>query len=443
MSGFKKSEYVLTGSTQSGIIYLYSPCEYVLKKFKGKGFFCFIDGFLKGFFNKKMISRMKDDLLGNSADQLDGKFRRWKKTWQKHQELYRLATKSSNAWRENWEKLDKLNGRFWAESYQIETIDSFGTELNKIISNNLKKIGLDGSLTGKLICPARLTVLQKMMSDREKVKKGKMPKNVYLRRYWYCHGDWNGGELLTKELFKKDIKQKEIKTDFKSLKKIHRAVDKKLDKPVLNLVRLLRILSLWRDERKVLMQKINLGYERVIKDAANELKVDSNLVKCSLLKEVDEIPVNREKFVSRRKAGVAVFDFSKDKEKETIVDGNEAFKIINRFCQAKGKSMIRGTSASKGLTVGRIMIVLRKNDFPKFKKGMILVTTMTRPEYYPLMRIAKAVVTDEGGITSHAAIISRELGIPCVIGTQIATSVLKDGQLVEVNADHGTIKILK
>ena len=89
------------------------------------------------------------------------------------------------------------------------------------------------------------------------------------------------------------------------------------------------------------------------------------------------------------------------------------------------------------------MIVLRKNDFPKFKKGMILVTTMTRPEYYPLMRIAKAVVTDEGGITSHAAIISRELGIPCVIGTKIATRVLKDGQLVEVDANKGVVKVIK
>ena len=59
------------------------------------------------------------------------------------------------------------------------------------------------------------------------------------------------------------------------------------------------------------------------------------------------------------------------------------------------------------------------------------------------MKKASAIVTDEGGVTCHAAIVSRELKIPCIIGTKIATKVLKDGQLVEVNANHGWVKIIK
>ena len=68
---------------------------------------------------------------------------------------------------------------------------------------------------------------------------------------------------------------------------------------------------------------------------------------------------------------------------------------------------------------------------------------MTRPEYVPLMKKASGVVTDEGGITCHAAIISRELGMPCVIGTKIATRMFKTGDLVEVDANNGLVRMLE
>ena len=70
------------------------------------------------------------------------------------------------------------------------------------------------------------------------------------------------------------------------------------------------------------------------------------------------------------------------------------------------------------------------------------MTSMTTTNMVPLIRHAAAIVTDEGGITCHAAIISRELKIPCVVGTQIATKVLKNGDRVEVDADNGTVKII-
>ena len=91
---------------------------------------------------------------------------------------------------------------------------------------------------------------------------------------------------------------------------------------------------------------------------------------------------------------------------------------------------------------GRVRVVIDpKND--KFSEGAILVTSMTRVEFVPLMRIAKAVITDEGGLACHAAIISRELNLPCIIGTKIATKVLHDGDLVEMDMDRGIVKILK
>ncbi len=72
--------------------------------------------------------------------------------------------------------------------------------------------------------------------------------------------------------------------------------------------------------------------------------------------------------------------------------------------------------------------------------GDILVTTMTRPDFMQLMRKAKAVVTDEGGIICHAAIVSRELGIPCIIGTKNATKILNTGDQIEMDLKTGIIK---
>ena len=76
------------------------------------------------------------------------------------------------------------------------------------------------------------------------------------------------------------------------------------------------------------------------------------------------------------------------------------------------------------------------------QKGEIIVSSMTRPEMVVAMKKAAAIITDEGGITSHAAIVSRELGIPCILGTKIATKVFKNGDIAEVDANNGIVRKL-
>ncbi|HLC48700.1 MAG TPA: PEP-utilizing enzyme, partial [Candidatus Norongarragalinales archaeon] len=87
--------------------------------------------------------------------------------------------------------------------------------------------------------------------------------------------------------------------------------------------------------------------------------------------------------------------------------------------------------------------ILTPSDLPKMGEGDILVAQATNPDVVPAMKKAAAIVTNTGGITCHAAIVSRELGIPCIVGTKIATDVLKDGMVVEVDATKGIVKILK
>jgi len=80
------------------------------------------------------------------------------------------------------------------------------------------------------------------------------------------------------------------------------------------------------------------------------------------------------------------------------------------------------------------------DDMPKMQEGDILVSTATTPSIVPAIRKAVAIVADEGGLTCHAAIISREFNIPCVVGTKIGTKILKDGDQIEVDATKGLVK---
>jgi len=105
----------------------------------------------------------------------------------------------------------------------------------------------------------------------------------------------------------------------------------------------------------------------------------------------------------------------------------------------KAKILAKGLPASPGLVSGRARILLDLHQAKDFQKGDILVTKMTDPDWVPIMKMASAIVTDEGGMTSHAAIVSRELGIPAVVGTGNATSVIKDGQIITVDAYRGVI----
>lgn len=109
----------------------------------------------------------------------------------------------------------------------------------------------------------------------------------------------------------------------------------------------------------------------------------------------------------------------------------------------KTASEFKGVVACKGGFIrGRVKSIFNSQEATFFRKGDILVTPMTSPEYLSAMKKAKAIVTDEGGLTCHAAIVSRELNKPCIIGTKIATKVLKDGNLIEVDADKGIVRKL-
>lgn len=112
---------------------------------------------------------------------------------------------------------------------------------------------------------------------------------------------------------------------------------------------------------------------------------------------------------------------------------------IEKHGEIKGKVILTGLSASPGVASGEVKLISSVKELDKVQKGDILVTKMTDPDMVPAMERAAAIVTDEGGSTSHAAIVSRELGIPAIVGTEEATSLLKDNQIITVDGSSGKV----
>ncbi|KKU80668.1 MAG: Phosphoenolpyruvate synthase [Candidatus Gottesmanbacteria bacterium GW2011_GWA1_47_8] len=117
-------------------------------------------------------------------------------------------------------------------------------------------------------------------------------------------------------------------------------------------------------------------------------------------------------------------------EKTSTIDSSQLTQL---------KLLLKGDPASPGITGGRVRIIRSVRELHVIQTGDVLVTTMTTPDFVPAMRKAVAIITDRGGQTSHAAIVSRELGVPAIVGTKIGTRILKSGQSVMVNGTSGEI----
>jgi phosphohistidine swiveling domain-containing protein len=219
----------------------------------------------------------------------------------------------------------------------------------------------------------------------------------------------------------------------------------KIDDDLKLLIKVSEDFTYWQDERKKSTLWTTHYFSLILNEISKRTDIPADELKYMTPREVSKIFENkptREVLQQRKENGV----FYWDKEGHEALYGKDADEIKNKILGSTDLSDVddfRGLTASMGKATGRVKILKSVKEINKIEKGDILVAVMTRPDYVPAMKKAAAIVTDEGGVTSHAAIVSRELGIPCIIGTKIATKVLKDGMLVEVNANHSWVKIIK
>lgn len=127
-------------------------------------------------------------------------------------------------------------------------------------------------------------------------------------------------------------------------------------------------------------------------------------------------------------------------EENKLLTGDKVDKIESIVTAVHLTDNLKGMMVHGGKVTGRVKIILNPRNSQGFREGDVLVTGMTRPDYLPLMKKAAAFITDSGGVLCHAAITARELKKPCIIGTEKATKVLKDGDIIEVDADKGIVR---
>ncbi len=191
-------------------------------------------------------------------------------------------------------------------------------------------------------------------------------------------------------------------------------------------------------DKKIAIIKGSSGEKEEIK--LTEEKSNSQTLKENEIKKLSEIALNLEKH------------YKKSQNIEFAIEGKEIYIVqtraittinkginIAKVKELKGEVILTGLAASPGISFGKTKIVKSSRDLEKINQGDVLIMKMTNPEIIVAMQKASAIITDEGGITSHAAIVSREMGIPSVVGTREATIKIKENEIITVNGFTGKV----
>jgi len=330
---------------------------------------------------------------------------------------------------------------------------SYGADidLRKLLTAELSDNNNFNKVYAELAAPTKLSFVAKEQAELFAISKLPLSKqapalSAHTKRYFWIHNSYAGAKHLTQAFFAAQMKVAQ-RPVVKSTIAAKRVLVKNLglSRQTFRMANIIDFLSVWQDERKANLMQAVAYLDRV----ARELERRTGLPKehLSYLTTQEGLSLSLENcfkmknLLSSRAKGVYILMTAQG---EWVISGNNYKKFLAsqgiKFDQTQ--SELRGMTANPGTVSGKAVLCTSLKMLSKVRPGNILVATMTRPEFMPALRKAAAIVTDEGGITSHAAIVARELGIPAVIGTKNATKLIKDGMALEVRANHGLVRII-
>jgi len=210
----------------------------------------------------------------------------------------------------------------------------------------------------------------------------------------------------------------------------------------------------WVDKKTSKIKKATVAPQKI-----QLIKVGQKTIKAAVPKKIQNIQkLNSLQIVELAKIGIAIQKhYYYPQDIEWALQNNQLYIVQTRpittikkaagkskqKTKTQGKLLLQGDPAAPGIAAGPAKIILSAKDTRKVKKGEILVTTMTTPDFVPAMQLVEGIVTDKGGQTSHAAIVSRELSTPCVVGAEKATKLIKNGQIITIDGATGKIYLGK
>lgn len=222
----------------------------------------------------------------------------------------------------------------------------------------------------------------------------------------------------------------------------------KISKAHLKLVDKMNLITVWTDKRKRWEFSLHYYYNKILEELEKRYNIPHKNIKYLFTEELPLIEGHKKELLRRSEDRIKnqfIVEYGNDKYK-ILSKGkkkNEILKFIEKTIIPVDIEGLVASRGDKNVYRGTVKILFSPQDGNKIKNNDFLVATMTNPQYVMAMKKAIGFITDEGGVTCHAAIIAREMGKPCIIGTKIATKVLKDGDLVEVDATHGKVIIIK
>lgn len=326
--------------------------------------------------------------------------------------------------------------------------DVYGEVTNQVMAVFVKRKNLKRPISAYLEFLTNPDKLSQTALAYQEIRKSKNSKSLLNKYFWLDQG-YIGRGLNLKQLkaikshkIEKSLGDKAVKEKILKELKLSRA-----EHNLLNIFsELVYIKSLRSDSRQALYVVTN----NIIDSLALRLRVPAKYLETLSTPELVlavKGKIGALKDIAARWERSLIIPSSLNSYK-FILDNAKIDKFLNaRIDVAKkqldGVAELSGQVAQPGKASGQVRLIFGPQHNIKVKKGDILVSVSTSPQLLPAMKLAAAFVTDMGGITSHAAIVSRELKKPCVVGTKVATKILRDGDLVEVDADKGIIKILK
>ncbi|MEK6910603.1 MAG: PEP-utilizing enzyme [Nanoarchaeota archaeon] len=352
------------------------------------------------------------------------------------------------------EKLRKAIEQFWIY-VTVPELANYGSlpyleeKLRKYISNEQEV----HSAMEVLTAPENSSFYQLEEIDLVESKEIK----EHAKKYFWIKNSYESVEIADEKFFekrKKELsknlrviigkKQEEVKKRKIELKKKY-----KLSDDIMKIAEAIVMGIEWQDTRKkdiwiylhykdLILKEVCRRYKLPFDDMLNfrQLEIQDFLRrKVDILKEIEKRKI--------------CFGIRCEDGKIILLDDETTLRYWDLYAEEEVSDKVdsvKGVVASKGNSkklTGKVRIVLNPKKSTELKEGEILVTSMTTPEYIFLMKKASAIVTDAGGLTSHAAIVSRELGVPCIVGTKVATKVFKDGDMIEINSENGEVKLLK
>jgi len=373
-----------------------------------------------------------------------------------NKELYGLWIRFNSAY---------CNTYVWSEPFPFFIKESLAEHLLKYLIKKVD-IGKAHKYLNVLCSPTEISFIKREERDMLKLalKIRKNPKlkdrllEEHTKDYFWIPYDY-GPQLWTRKHFEEELgdvlknkdparELKKLNDYYTNLKKEQKRIIKELDidKRHQQLFEDVRICAFIMDYKKEVFTKSHFAARPLLKETAKRLGLSFKGVQYISEHEMKEGLIDGKKLDKGRMEKRENLSYIYYTRKSIdLIDGEKAGRFIadlKKNLKKEGRS-IKGMPACSGSYMGRVSIVMHPRGLGKMKKGDVLVTNMTSPDFVVGMKKAGAIVTNEGGITSHAAIVSREMGIPCIIGTKNASKVLKDGDIVEVDANKGIVRKVK